>query len=1085
MSDFDPQDVLPTAAPKRAAGGDFESADVLQLDAGQDFNPADLEEPVEAPPVKDLSKDLTESDFQEIASKHGVPVEDLKSLAPYYGARAEVKDLPEAMAQGARASVGMLGRSIGLGIPQFAAKKAASPQLEAAIDELTERGEAQRGLINQVAEGVVAPVTYLGKGAKAGARIAEAAGIGGTLGLTSSKQGEELSGAVTGATIGAGLGIGAEAFGRLLSKAGGTEAERVLAARRIEEEAPRLDEGTEKMLASRSASESSLEEHLAAPKDLTSQEAEVIVREQLDPETLTHYLNPATEEGHLIRQKLGDVPSKEAIEQQLASDIIERRARDFAEDLTGTRPKTIDDAREAIKAHASRQGQEAVDNAYRLFREEKAAMDYIAAEAARGGRGEHFGNKALNFVSDAQFVLRDIDQTMGTSAEAVHRELNRDYNRMSFPRNEARKQVAAIYQLNKGVDEAVTNSDRIYRALDTGNVAGLNPAEQKVAGAFKQFFQDQLQFVNELVRSKDPHIAPLSIPKRENYVPHLLKDSPELLADITRRTDEIRSIASQVYGKDVTALSSKEFAELASQGAGKDLVDALRVFDSSPVKTGRDLMARLKDTFESRGGRIRLDTEAKAALERAGNMPEWMRETNLYRLADRWTTNTLRHLYLRRTMDQLGSIARRVEKAGGVLESNYLKHLLQDINGIRRGTAADFTRQVVVKWQTALDLAAERAKSPGAKAAANVAKALPELIQDLGRQIYPNLLGLNPKAMIQNSMQPFLKTAPELGSKYGYVTTLRGTMHALKNLPQQLERVKQLGLAPAEFTSQYQRAAASGIRRNSLYAVPSEMAQRMGQASLYLYSKLDTLNRAITLSVSDMMAHDLARGSSLAKQSLSKFPTSVQRGIARAGSEQEVAGILASHLNASTQYNYNRASMSEWGRTMGPLFSIFSKWPTATAGEIIQELRAGGKLKGSLRNAEKYLYPLLMLKAADWAMSGGAGPKEGFSDTQKKLFGGTGIAQAAPIGALEGIAKGDFFTPPAVDMVIKGVVQPMLSGDPGKLQKSFANSLQQWTPGSVYIRFLTDDLLTFATGRRPEGSDFIERTQEGLHQLTK
>jgi hypothetical protein len=79
--------------------------------------------------------------------------------------------------------------------------------------------------------------------------------------------------------------------------------------------------------------------------------------------------------------------------------------------------------------------------------------------------------------------------------------------------------------------------------------------------------------------------------------------------------------------------------------------------------------------------------------------------------------------------------------------------------------------------------------------------------------------------------------------------------------------------------------------------------------------------------------------------------------------------------------------------------------------------------------------------------------------------------------------KGDFFTPPAVDAVVQTFVVPAMEGDPAKLQKGFASAVQNFTPGSVYVRLLTDDIPTLVTGERPEGSDFLERAATSIDKM--
>jgi hypothetical protein len=255
----------------------------------------------------------------------------------------------------------------------------------------------------------------------------------------------------------------------------------------------------------------------------------------------------------------------------------------------------------------------------------------------------------------------------------------------------------------------------------------------------------------------------------------------------------------------------------------------------------------------------------------------------------------------------------------------------------------------------------------------------------------------------------------------------------------------------------------------------------MSDMALYFYGKTDALNRSITMNVAEMMAYDLSKGSGRAAKALKKFPNVVQKQVQSAGSEQEVAQILTSHLNASTQYNYNRISMSELGRTMGPFFATFSKWPLATAGEITQEFRDKGLLKGGLRNAEKYVLPWMLLKAADYALF--SGDPENMTDRQKKFFGSKGLSGSAPLLSAGSVLRGDLFTPPAVDAAVNGLIIPALSGEDDKLEKGFAQALQSFAPGAGITRFLTDDLPTLITGDRPQGDNFIERTQTGVQKV--
>jgi hypothetical protein len=265
----------------------------------------------------------------------------------------------------------------------------------------------------------------------------------------------------------------------------------------------------------------------------------------------------------------------------------------------------------------------------------------------------------------------------------------------------------------------------------------------------------------------------------------------------------------------------------------------------------------------------------------------------------------------------------------------------------------------------------------------------------------------------------------------------------------------------------------------------------MSDLSMKAYGMAEEANRSIALGMSKMMVHDLAQKSPMAMEALGKFPTSVRKAVEAAGDDsEEVTRILATHIINSTQYQYNRASMSEMGRTLGPLFSAFSKWPSATLGQVVEGYRTGG-LAGSKRLAEQLVAPWILLEAADQVMNYTAGEP---SDRRNKLLSKSGLSQAAPIGNLRGylpegalgVGTGDFWSPPAVDTALKLFASGQ-GNSASNINKAIDNSIYAFAPGGMggWIRFITDDLVTLYTGQRPEGSTFIDKTKSGLEAINR
>jgi hypothetical protein len=1035
---------------------------------------------------------MSDAEIAEIAKRHGVDPAELRKLAPYFGARTgnvpanedRIVSSDAFSADEWKRAAGGVASAVGLGIPQKLYKQyQGNPAMERALDEVQNLASGRQSLLGLGGD-VIAPGGAGSKLAKTAlGKIGLAVGTGAVAGAANSGQGHELEGAALGAGLGLATG-GIAARAGAKATAGATDAEKGIIEAVVKREGPELDKGAAEILAQRADSEKAITDHILRPgeTELTQETASKIVREQLDPETVERVMDMGTEEGHLARVRVirteegrdlvRELGMEKALERQLAEEVIETRAAALAQDLQGAaEPLTSGkNARSVIEEWAARQGgEEALAKRVQLLAEENAAQKYINDNAIRGvGRAAGVQDK-LNAMSDAQFVLRDIDERLGTSTESVHRDLNAAINKMSYERQAFRGDLDRIFRnTDRATDAVITDTDKLYRALDTGDMSGLTPGEVKAAEQFTNYFRRGLNFVNQVAKEKG--ITPLSIPARTNYVPHAVRPLEELASEIGKRV----TAAEAAAGGNLTRVGRKQFAALSAQSDPvRELTQAVEVLTGTAPDTGAKLLTALREMTETGEGRARIQSMARSTLERTGKLPDWMREKNLYKLADRWASQTLKHVYLRESLDKLRSIATRLEKAGAVVESKYVRNLLGDIQGVRASTVAERTLAGKVAWFRQMDQLGDSGK-PGAEAVAAFGKAIPELLNDLNRQIYPNLLGLSPRAVIMNATQTFAKTAPELGGAYGYGSIVRGAAYAVKNWRHMSRILAEQGLAPSEFTSKYRQAVQDGIQRSSLYAIPREVLQKAGDAAMYFYTKMDTINRSIAYGAAQVMAHDLSRGSAAAARSLRRFPRTVQEQVARAGNTDEIGKVIASHLNASTQYNYNRASMSEFGRVMGPLFSTFSKWPTATAGEILSEYRTKGVLRASTRTAEKFVAPFLLFTAADYLMRRDNDGEA--TDRQQVLFGKGGLASSAPIGSVGAIVRGDFFTPPAVDAVLQGTLIPALQGNGAKLSRGLSSAIQNFTPGSVYVRFLTDDLPTLVTGRRPEGSTFIERT---------
>lgn len=1037
-----------------------------------------------------ISEDTTDSEIAAIARHHGVDPEIVKSMSPAAGALGQGTTAEELESS--------LGRGVGFNVPQFIAKKSLDdPKLKAVFDDLQDLADAKRSFARGIAENFF-PVGAVAKTvAKAGTEAVEAgakqtfkqaakqgmregAAMGATAGLARSKEDEELQSAVQGAAFGAGLGITGAAIG--------SGANRVInwkrSERAIEDGMKRqfqadIDGEAAKIAEATSEAENLIGRAVLKEAELSPEEAEKVVSQMVKPEELKEFIRDdmATKrvvgESPELVQEYGQARAKMMTR---AEDIVDTRLRNMAAKIAGERPANALEARGIIAEYAGNQGgDEAVEALYKRIVQDEHRSKAIEQRVLRSVTQPGWWEQKLDQLADAQFIYRGIDNKANVGAELAHHELNRNHNRLLWTKSGFQQDLHEIYkQVEK--EGLLDSLPKIVDFLD-GKQISLTESEQKIAGMIRTYTDNFREFVNGSVKAKDPSIIPLSLQKIENYFPHVLKDSAELLTEFEKLKNLFLREASETLGRRITDLEdvpTATFNQLthpwAGTKTGKQLVDGLQVFDGKEIKSSIDLATRFKDLY-NRGGEIGLETKAKAALERKNAMPDWMMEKSLFKALDQYTGNTLRHLYMRAPIEKLRSVAKALRQARFDVEAKYVENHIQDLLGIRQNTAGAFSRSLNLKLRKSLDEVISKYGKESARGyIANVAKALPEFFDLLMKQVYPGYLGASVRAVVQNMTQLATKTFPELGVEYGPVVALRGMANMFLNFRTNFRRLEKMGLGPPSFNSQYREYVAEGIMANPVVKFTGRQLQKLSDYSLLAYQAMDGFNRTMTLGIADQMTYDLMRKSKVAARALMRFSPAVQREALLAISRNDsvtLNRVIAEYLNATTQYNYNRASLSEFGRTLGPIFSTFSKWPTATAGDMISELREKGLLKGSIRNAEKYLLPLLALQLFDYIVLDEKSGQEP-SARQQMVTGKHGLSSAAPIGTVKSMITGDFFTPPAVDVFLKGIIVPGVEGDMDKMAKGVDKSLLAFMPGNVLYRFLTIDLPTWRTGQKPE-----------------
>lgn len=1040
-----------------------------------------------------VPQQVTDEELKQIAGKYGTSAEDLRSALPFLGGLPEDVKASDVL----KGAAGFAGEAITLGAPQKLYRMAQDPQQEAALDELKDLVSGRKSALQMGAE-LLAPGVGLAKVAKAaggGIRGAAAAGAaaGAVGGFGQSRAGEEVTGTLVGGALGAGVGAAVSKFANKMA----AKTEEKIGRKLTEAEQSAIsnldyDKYEQQALKDMQESGNKLTEELVmgtkSPDKIKINEIDDVLKENYNPKELADYLSNRTESNPLFtrmdKQLVEDIGFEFAAKKVLLNDVINKGRSEVINLLTKQEvkePQAIGRAWEKLLV----QGEEFVADELTQYR--KGIKILKAMEDA--GMYDHTPQSKLGQflgkLSDAKMHLRTIDEKWKTDTEGVLSKLSQNRHLMGIIRERDKQIIEEIDDLaQKTGTRRAAKTGKIVDIVE-GKATAATEGEKQIASAVVKEFDRMYNFFTQGV--KEFGIKGLDIPKLDQYVSRMTKEVPEVIASVELELTKAAREASEKLGrtyKNIADIPAAEFAKIKDLPTIRNLREYTNWVKNADVEIldGSRLAQAVRQSLYSEKDLQLLDKVARGSMERVAldrPIPDFIREKDIYKILDRYSQDMLSNLYQRQSLSELKSYARVLRARGGTSEAQYIENIVEDTLGVRKGTVAHFMRDVKGQVARALNPKIDKAMAEGNDRAAFVYTTLKEMVDlpsFLANQIYPNLLGWRAVPILTNALGGIARAAPELGGAYGYTNYTRGITWATKNWSAGVKELVDKGYVPGQWTRSGQKALADGIRASGLVNVPLEALEKLNRVGMALYTKSEELNRLSLLGMSKMMANDLATGSAGAQKSLAKFPSSVQRAVARAKSQGEVEDILMRHMNSTIAFNYNRPSLYEFGRTLGPIFATFAKWPTAIAGEIISEYRTKPMSAATRRVAERYTAPLLAFAAVDYML------KDRLEEDERlqKIVGKSGITKAAPITSVAAVARGDIFTPPAIDTIVKDIITPVSKAEGIAIAKGLDRTAFTYMPGAGFVRFITEDLPTVITGERPEGSTQTERSLQSL-----
>lgn len=964
------------------------------------------------------SQSVTEEELQDIAQRTGTDANRLREFVPYFGVLAE-KD--QSFGAALKAIAGHAGK-MAFGIPQKLMKMSEDDKYEHALDILGALAGQKQSYFLDVADIVGGPAAVSGRALKAfapaakplvktAATIAEGTGIGAVAGAAQSEKGQELKGAVQGGITGGVISSVPVAYRAIKGATKWSNNKIQEGLNNIRENSANIEAGYQQALPERAAE---LEGLKAASKANIKSFDEF--KQSADPLTISKLISPEARKAAL---------TEGSNENQLLKDVLSRGGESDLE-LSALPDNEIDNALAYLKIKSlSKELKRTFGSTLRELQATRPndipkLIDELDktkfALQAVSGKGfeksfnplERIGYKIMAYISDSKPYLQVLDDRYGTNFELIADNASKKMNLVYG--GGVRKwapEIQEIANLSKDSKEW----GRIVQEVESGSPE--SPEAQKVS----EFFNNVLTDANE----QGANIQRL---KGKGYFPKIRKGPVEYIRSYRDEANRLQ----QDLNIDFSELTDESINKLAEEHPDfkSFLNETLRVTDLQ-----KPTALNFKQGFQILNGDIAkarqaLNLKAFALQQRSKTeLPQWARELDPAKAAQRWVTNTYKFLALKDELAQLNAAEQIARKAKDNVAANYLKNLRLDWMGGRTDTLASWGQKQAERWKISMDTAVNKARQEGNEQAARMyegAKDLPNLFLKGQNNVYINALGLSPKAAMQNLASFYTQNFPELG----HATSIYYTRRALPKLGQLLrkgelgEYVYSKGLIDKDWTGEAVDVLSGNLRKSLARQMSGKAADLYSQAAMAMFKGSELTSRAMTSLMAEDIAKDMFLYPELRNKLVMNMKSSAYRRALQGALEKRdaegVKNLLTSYLNSNNMYNYNKLNQAEFARSLGPLFSIFSKWPSMAVGTQMKDFLSGaGVTPAVVRNMRLLYVPYATMyladKVADVTVKPLVGQEREEAIMGKKGLHGMMLTDATPTGVFE---RGGILASPAV-----------------------------------------------------------------------
>jgi len=978
------------------------------------------------------------------------------------------------------------------GAVPFAVKKlkySDNPEARSAIDEvrsLVDERKTKGQVAAELATGLLVPGGVAAKGSSLAVRAAAPVLAGAAYGVGSSKEGTEVKSAIQGGLLGAylhGLTAGAtkiaKGVGQTLEK---TKEPKAIKEAKLEftpEKADQLEQQIKEKVAQDDVSTKYVNDAIdSKPVEVTPEDTKRLLESR--PEDASEVM------GELMKRADGEM-SPESLQKATAQKLLNDEIGEFAryledsEVLGGKKYERPENAAEAIKRATEIEGPEFIRDSYERFKESKAAQQVFDEGLIEKMPESATNVKAVrDFLLNSRYAYRFMDRKLGTNLESTMDKLTQGMNLYSLKVNNVLDQIT---NMGKQLEAVKLNPNEVTAAIETGSWKTL-PEPQKNAVMNIINYQESLR--------KQANELGLPIKQRDSYVRHSTVSAPEYISRMLQKADDLKVSMSD-------GMTQLEYERLLNRPEGREFVQALTLGKGAAPKNAAEMNVLMKQSLDPQSVSERINNYAAAAQKREGEIPSFVRETDILKLMKNWGENTFRHAYLRKPLAEMKKYRNVAMSAGDNYAASYINTHLGQILGTKAGNKnlASWLKNQRIQFQA--KMLKEANQTQGArKLVYEQLAAAPETAQFLMGQVYPNFLGLKAKSALVNLVQPLMLSVPEIGWTKGSGLLLKAyadlaqakiggktirlspeMAQKLGKEPGSLIKTRDLGiilgndgtLSAKSFNHEVERYIKDGINQTTK-GLPRRAIDRLNEMAMFFFESAEEINRYVAKEMGSELAREAFKNGGKSQTLDRILPPSYKREL-RGKTLEEAQKLIGQYMVNKTMFAYNKAELSKFGRDFGSLMSQFSKFPSSISGDLIDIMQSRGAIKGGTEVLRKYLAPVFAL-----GVVGSIGLNQMIQENPalKKLIGSQGVEDWAALGAIKSVLDRGF-APPHVKNVM-GTLQAGIEQSPQKGWKMFNDVVQSTMPLGWTLRFLGDDLPAYR-GTEPEKGSFLQKALRG------